>query len=50
MLLLYKIADKELGWLAVVRSLVRAIPMENPLGPAVITMLLDECPLPTRVS
>jgi hypothetical protein len=26
------------------------IPLEDPLGPAVIALLLDECPLPTRVS
>lgn len=25
------------------------IPLDDPLGPAVITLLLDECPLPTKV-
>ena len=49
MLTLHKIADKETGWLAVVHSLISVIPMEDPLGPAVITLLLDECPLPTKV-
>ena len=49
MLALHKIADKEAGWLAVVQSLISVIPMEDPLGPAVITLLLDECPLPTKV-
>ncbi|KAI0217888.1 RING finger and SPRY domain-containing protein 1 [Lamellibrachia satsuma] len=48
MLALHKIADKEAGWLAVVQSLISVIPMEDPLGPAVITLLLDECPLPTK--
>lgn len=38
------------GWLEVVQSLVRVIPLDDPLGPAVITLLLDECPLPTKVS
>ena len=38
------------GWLDVVQSLIRVIPLEDPLGPAVITLLLDECPLPTKVS
>lgn len=38
------------GWLEVVQSLIRVIPLEDPLGPAVITLLLDECPLPTKVS
>jgi hypothetical protein len=50
MLVLHSIAEKELGWLAVVRSLILSISMEDPLGPAVITLLLDECPLPTKVS
>jgi len=50
MLTLHKIAETEAGWLDVARALVLAIPMEDPLGPAVITLLLDECPLPTKVS
>uniref|UniRef100_A0A672TE87 Ring finger and SPRY domain containing 1 n=1 Tax=Strigops habroptila TaxID=2489341 RepID=A0A672TE87_STRHB len=36
------------GWLEVVQSLIRVIPLEDPLGPAVIMLLLDECPLPTK--
>ncbi len=32
------------------QSLIRVIPLDDPLGPAVITLLLDECPLPTKVS
>ncbi|CAM1292706.1 RSPRY1 (predicted) [Pycnogonum litorale] len=43
------IADKEAGWLAVVQSMVKVIPMDDPLGLAVITLLLDGCPLPTKV-
>lgn len=50
MLQLHEIADKEDGWIEVVISMVNVIPMNNPLGPAVITLLLDECPLPTKVS
>lgn len=38
------------GWLEVVQSLIRVIPLDDPLGPAVITLLLDECPLPTKVT
>jgi len=49
MIKLHLIADKEEGWLALVTSMVRVIPLEDPLGPAVITLLLDDCPLPTRV-
>lgn len=46
--LLHLLLDE--GWLDVVQSLIRVIPLEDPLGPAVITLLLDECPLPTKVS
>jgi len=44
---LHNIADQEEGWLQLVRSLVDVIPVEDPLGPAVMTLLLDDCPLPT---
>ena len=50
MLQLHLIADNEDGWLQVVSSMVNVIPMHDPLGPAVITLLLDDCPLPTKVS
>lgn len=50
MIQLHKIAETETGWLDVTKSLIQAIPMKDPLGPAVITLLLDECPLPTKVS
>lgn len=47
MLKLHHIADKEDGWIQVVRSMVDVIPTEEPLGPSVITLLLDDCPLPS---
>ncbi len=50
MLTLQKMADQEDGWLKVVQSVVQVIPLDDPLGPAVITLLLDECPLPTKVT
>ncbi|EEC10590.1 RING finger and SPRY domain-containing protein, putative, partial [Ixodes scapularis] len=50
MIKLHLLADKESGWLLVVKSMVNAIPMEDPLGPAVITLILDDCPLPTKES
>ncbi|CAG2067351.1 unnamed protein product, partial [Timema podura] len=50
MLKLHVIADKEDGWIQVVSSMVKVIPMNDPLGPAVITLLLDDCPLPTKES
>ncbi|XP_076244487.1 RING finger and SPRY domain-containing protein 1 [Calliopsis andreniformis] len=50
MLKLHAIADKEDGWIQVVISMVNVIPMHNPLGPSVITLLLDDCPLPSKES
>ena len=49
MVKLHGIADQEAGWLLVVRAMVQVIPLENPLGPAVIALLLDDCPLPSKV-
>ncbi|KAK0081567.1 hypothetical protein PV325_011932 [Microctonus aethiopoides] len=48
MLKLHAIADKEEGWIEVVTSMVNVIPMSSPLGPSVITLLLDDCPLPSK--
>lgn len=48
MMKLHLLADKESGWLAVVNSMINVIPMDDPLGPAVVTLLLDDCPLPTK--
>uniref|UniRef100_A0A8R1Y3I2 RING finger and SPRY domain-containing protein 1 n=3 Tax=Onchocerca TaxID=6281 RepID=A0A8R1Y3I2_ONCVO len=43
------IADKEGGWIMVVMCLIDVIPVEDPLGPAVIILFLDESPLPTKI-
>ncbi|ODM92278.1 RING finger and SPRY domain-containing protein 1 [Orchesella cincta] len=48
MVKLHRIAELEDGWPMVVISLVNCIPMQDPLGPAVISLLLDDCPLPTK--
>ncbi|KAL3859970.1 hypothetical protein ACJMK2_010148 [Sinanodonta woodiana] len=48
MIQLHKIAETEEGWMDVAKSLILSIPLDDPLGPAVITLLLDECPLPTK--
>lgn len=50
MLLLHNIADNEEGWIQVVNSMIHVIPMQDPLGPSVITLLLDDCPLPSKES
>lgn len=48
LLRLHLVADHESGWLQLVQSLVEVVPLEDPLGPAVMTLLLDDCPLPTK--
>lgn len=48
MMKLHKIADQEIRWLHVVQSMIDVIPMNDPLGPATIILLLDDCPLPTK--
>ncbi|KAL1518264.1 hypothetical protein ABEB36_001910 [Hypothenemus hampei] len=50
MLLLHNIADNEEGWIQVVNSMIKVIPLRDPLGPSVITLLLDDCPLPSKES
>lgn len=50
LLSLHNVADHEDGWIQVVKSMVHVIPMSDPLGPSVITLLLDDCPLPSRDS
>ncbi|RWS31599.1 RING finger and SPRY domain-containing protein 1-like protein [Leptotrombidium deliense] len=50
LLKLHVIADREKGWLSVVNSMINVIPIEDPLGPAVILLLLDDSPLPTKES
>lgn len=50
MVLLHNIADYEEGWIQVVNSLISVIPLQDPLSPSVITLLLDDCPLPSKES
>uniref|UniRef100_A0A146LYJ7 RING finger and SPRY domain-containing protein 1 n=2 Tax=Lygus hesperus TaxID=30085 RepID=A0A146LYJ7_LYGHE len=45
---LHNIADQDDGWIQIVNSMVQVVPVEEPLGPAVITLLLDDCPLPNK--
>lgn len=47
---LHVIADKEEGWIQVVSSMINVIPLDDPFGPSAITILLDECPLPSKDS
>ncbi|CAB4068240.1 RSPRY1 [Lepeophtheirus salmonis] len=50
MLKLHSIAYTEEGWLRMVESLIQVIPINEPIGPASITLLLDECPLPSAAT
>ena len=49
LLQLHRLAEEETGWVNVVETVIKVIPSDDPLGPSVITLLLDECPLPTKV-
>lgn len=47
---LHDITDKPNGWIQLVKSLIRVVPIEHAMGPSVITLLLDDSPLPTKDS
>ena len=40
----------DIGWNMVLSSLVRSIPLDDALGSSAITLFIDHCPLPTKVS
>lgn len=46
---LHWLADDGDGWIQVVLSMVHVIPLDDPLSPALITVILDDCPLPDKV-
>lgn len=50
MVQLHDITDRPTGWIQLVKSLIRVVPIEHPMGPSVITLLLDDSPLPTKDS
>ena len=50
MLRLQALSNKGHGWLLVLHSMVNVIPLDEPLGPAVILLVLDDCALPAKVS
>ena len=39
----------ETGWIMVLSSLIRAVPLDDVLGPSAITLFIDHCPLPSKV-
>uniref|UniRef100_A0A8W7PEK8 RING finger and SPRY domain-containing protein 1 n=1 Tax=Anopheles coluzzii TaxID=1518534 RepID=A0A8W7PEK8_ANOCL len=50
MVMLHDLTDKPSGWIQLVKSLIRVVPLDNPMGPSVITLLLDDSPLPSKES
>jgi len=46
---LHWVADDGDGWIQVVLSMIHVIPLDDPLSPALITVILDDCPLPDKV-
>jgi len=47
---LQTLSNKGHGWLLVLYSMANVIPLHEPLGPAVINLVMDECALPTKDS
>ncbi|XP_025190728.1 RING finger and SPRY domain-containing protein 1-like [Melanaphis sacchari] len=45
---LHWVADDGDGWIQVVLSMIHVIPLDDPLSPALITVILDDCPLPDK--
>lgn len=45
---LHDITDHPDGWTQLVKSMLRVVPIDHPMGPSVIMLLLDDSPLPTK--
>jgi hypothetical protein len=50
MIQLHNITDRPPGWIQLVKSLIKVVPRHHPMGPSVITLLLDDSPLPSKAS
>lgn len=48
MVRLHDITERPIGWIQLVLSLIEVVPLDHPMAPSVITMLLDDSPLPTK--
>jgi RING finger and SPRY domain-containing protein 1 len=46
--MLHSITDKAQGWIQLVKSLIRIVPLDHAMGPSVICLLLDDSPLPSK--
>lgn len=47
---LHDITDQPAGWVQLVKSMIRVVPIDHPMGPSVIMLLLDDSPLPSKDS
>lgn len=47
---LHMISETEVGWLIVISSLINRVDLEHPFGSALIFLILEDAPLPTRKS
>lgn len=45
---IHEAAGSESGWLTIMQALVNTVPLEDTLGPAVIELIIDNCPLPSK--
>lgn len=47
---LHMISETEIGWLVVISSLINKVDLEHPFGSALILLILEDAPLPTKRS
>lgn len=47
---LHLISETEIGWLVVINSLINKVDLEHPFGSALILLILEDAPLPTKKS
>ncbi|XP_063702899.1 RING finger and SPRY domain-containing protein 1-like [Culicoides brevitarsis] len=45
---LHDLTEKPHGWIELIKSLVRTVPVEHSMGASVITLLMDDSPLPSK--
>ena len=44
-----RLASNEKGWIKIMIELVNRIELDDPIGPSIISLFLDEFPIPTPV-
>jgi len=47
---LHLISETEIGWLVVISSLINKVDLDHPFGSALILLILEDAPLPTKKS